>query len=115
MRLTMGCTSCRSDILIKSSACTKQELKDEYGEYIKSRCSYCGTENITHVNRVWAQTSTMAIIIAIALSVLPIVIVVIIMQSLNILFLFLFGIGGAYYITKRNQASLFNRSNVRRK
>ncbi len=70
MRLSYYCSSCSRKNYVQSKAKNRFELQAEVGNEINNRCSYCGTLEKKHINRLFAEPSKFIGLIALVLAIL---------------------------------------------
>lgn len=70
MKLFTYCQECEKEILVKSNAKTRSDLKQELGETILLTCSNCGKDTSRHVNDIEATVSTKPIVVGVVLGII---------------------------------------------
>ena len=69
MTLYTYCKSCKSQIIIKSSAESRAELEREKGNEFNVNCQNCGSLEKKHVNDVKAKPNKIIILIGISIGI----------------------------------------------
>lgn len=57
MKIYCYCSSCNNKIYLSSTAQTRQQLANTWGNYFSVNCKICQSPNQLHVNSVKAETS----------------------------------------------------------
>ena len=68
------CTSCKKDIIIKSSAATRPDLQMEKGDEFEVNCPHCGNIEKKHVNDVKAEPNNTLILIGAGIGIVAAII-----------------------------------------
>ena len=55
MKIYCNCNSCNNKVYLSSSAQTRQQLSDSWGNYFSVTCKTCNTPNEVHVNSINAE------------------------------------------------------------
>jgi len=111
MVLSYLCKSCKKKNLLKIKAVDRFEFQKKIGaDELNPRCKHCGTIEKRHINRFTAEPSESLVYLAIGLTMI-LTVVVFFMGFIATLAL---SIPIAIYYAAQRNASLFNKTKVRR-
>ncbi len=111
MKLYYYCSSCQKENSFTTKATNRFELQEERGNEINERCTYCGTVNKRHVNRVHAKANTFNMLIGGVLGLLVTVILALIIPKIALFFIAgtIFSLPYLAWRSEEKKASTFNR------